>query len=176
MNEVVGLLLTGGASTRMGRDKAALFAHELADRLGAALPRSYEAGPGWTSLPVIADAGVGPLGALAAAAPVVAGADVVVVACDMPFVSAGLVSFLASSPGTVVPVADGHAQPVCARYSAGDVARAPALVAAGARSMRDLLDGATVTWVDNLPYDFTDVDTPEDLDRLGLAWPESAGR
>jgi len=171
VTDVAGLLLTGGASARMGRDKGALFAAALAERLVAALPQSYEVGPGWTTLPVVADAGIGPLGALAAAAPVVSGQDVVVVACDMPFVTAELLSVLAAAPGTAVPVADGHAQTLCARYAAADVARAPALVAAGARSMRDLLDGTEVAWLHDLPFDFDDVDTPDDLARLGLVWP-----
>lgn len=153
----------------MGRDKASLFAADLAAVLSAVFPRSYEVGPGRTTLPTVRDPGVGPLGALAAAAPLVAGLDVVVVACDMPFVTPELLSLLAASPGTAVPVAEGRAQTLCARYAAADVARAPALVEAGARAMRALLDDADVAWLADLPFDFADVDTPEDLERLGLA-------
>lgn len=178
MPDVAGLLLTGGASARMGRDKASLFSEALAQRLVEACGRAWEVGPGWTALPVVADPGEGPLAALAAAAPLVGGADVVLLACDMPAVSVELLRALASADGTVVPVVAGEAQPLCARYAAADVQRAPAVVAGGGRAMRALLDGADVAWADDFgrPGEFVDVDTPEDLADLGLEWPRSAGR
>jgi molybdenum cofactor guanylyltransferase len=178
VSDVVGLLLTGGSSARMGRDKAALFSATLAERLTEACGRALEVGPGWTSLATVADPGEGPLAALAAAASRVDGADVVLLACDMPSVSVGLLRDLACRAGTVVPVVAGRAQPLCARYAAADVQRAPEVVAAGGRAMRALLDGADVQWADDLgrPSEFVDVDTPEDLAGLGLEWPRSAGR
>lgn len=178
VSDVVGLLLTGGSSARMGRDKAVLFSVTLSERLAEACGRAFEVGPGWTSLPAVADPGEGPLAALAAAAPMVDGADVVLLACDMPSVSVELLRELASASGTVVPVVGGRVQPLCARYAADDVQRAPGVVSAGGRAMRALLDGAEVHWADDLgrPSEFVDVDTPEDLAGLGLEWPRSAGR
>lgn len=161
----------------MGRDKAGLFSIGLAARLTEACGQAFEVGPGWTSLPAIADPGEGPLAALAAAASAVDGADVVLLACDMPSVSVELLRALASMEGTVVPVVGGRAQPLCARYAAADVQRAPGVVAAGGRAMRALLDGAKVQWADDFgrASEFVDVDTPDDLAGLGLEWP-SAGR
>jgi molybdopterin-guanine dinucleotide biosynthesis protein A len=174
---VAGLLLTGGAGRRLGQDKAALFAVDLAARLAAATAPTYEIGPGRTALPTVPDPGEGPLAALAAAASVLADDDAVVLACDMPFVTEALLRFLASQPGTAIPVVDGRMQPLCARWSAANLARAPSVVAGGGRAMRALLDDATdVTWLDEAAWShvatachFADVDTPDDLVRLGLA-------
>jgi molybdopterin-guanine dinucleotide biosynthesis protein A len=68
---------------------------------------------------------------------------------------------------------DGRDQPLCAKWAAADLARAPALFEAGERSLRPLLDGARRVGPANwgLVADaraFADVDTPADLARLGL--------
>ena len=170
---VTGLLLTGGTSSRLGRPKAELFAAGVAAALAqAGVPEVLEVGPGWTDLRAIADPGEGPLAALAAAAPWVADAALVV-ACDMPLVTPGLLQWLADQPGTAVPVVDGRVQPLCARYAAADVQRAVDVVAGGGRAMRALLDDAAVTWLDEAAWStvaesrsFLDVDTPADLTRL----------
>src|SRR5688572_21819315 len=170
---VAGLLLTGGAGRRLRQDKAVLFAADLAARLAAVTNPTFEIGPGRTSLQTVPDPGQGPLAALAAwaAASAVLPDDVVVLACDMPFVTEALLRFLAEQPGTAIPVVDGRMQPLCARWSARDLARAPGVVARGGRAMHALLDDADdVLWLDESAWShvatachFTDVDTPDDL-------------
>lgn len=163
-----GILLTGGASRRLGRDKARLpMARHVADVLREALDGPViEVGAGTTGLPCVADdSGEGPLAALALVPP----ADSVVLACDLPRVTVALVQALAACPGTAVPVVGGRAQPLCARYSIDALALVPALVAAGERRMTALLDAVEVEWLHALAPDeqFADVDTPADLARLG---------
>lgn len=172
----VGLLLTGGASRRLGADKAAALAPRVAQVLQAAVDGPvYEVGPGYTDLPVIREAqpGQGPLAALTA----VPHEDSLVVACDLPFVGEPLLRFLAAQSGTVVPVVDGREQWLCARYRAEALARAAALVTAGERRMQALVDEDTV-FLDETGWghvararDFADVDTPEDATRLGVVIP-----
>jgi len=184
---VAGMLLTGGGSRRMGRDKAAIVVagERLADRTAALLAAVadpvVEVGPGYSGLPHTLEdpPGSGPLAAVAAgAARLTTGTGgipaALVVATDLPRLSLGLLGLLAGhpGPGCVVPLdAGGRAQLVCARYSADALTRAPGLLAAGHRSLRALLDGVEVTW---LPPEqwigaagtsgaLTDVDTPEDL-------------
>jgi molybdopterin-guanine dinucleotide biosynthesis protein A len=155
---IAGLLLTGGRSTRYGRDKGPLFGPRVADVLRQVADPVHEVGPGWTSLPAVADPGEGPLRALACAP---ACGDALVLACDLPLVSAPLLRWLADQPGTAVPVVEGRAQPLCARYSQRTLARAGAVVG---RAMRDLLDVADdVTYLDTSDWDpalFADVDSP----------------
>jgi molybdopterin-guanine dinucleotide biosynthesis protein A len=183
---VAALLLTGGASRRLGQDKATLVVggERLCDRAARLLAEVadpvLEVGPGHTWLPTV-DEGTerrGPLAAVAAgAAALPAGTAALVLAVDMPFVTAALLAALAHhpSPLTVVPVdAGGRLQPLCARYSPAALAAAPDLVAAGARAMAALLDADGRAEVDVEvwaplagPAPFADVDTPADL--AGLA-------
>jgi molybdopterin-guanine dinucleotide biosynthesis protein A len=101
------------------------------------------------------------------------GGQVVVVATDLPLLTQSFLAWLAARPGprSVVPVAAGRAQPLCARYSPGDLLVAAALVAEGARSMHDLLDSIDAETVSEQDWAqggdglelLLDVDTPDDL-------------
>jgi molybdenum cofactor guanylyltransferase len=183
---VPGLLLTGGASTRMGVAKATLeidgvsLARHAARLLGDVCDPVLEVGPGYTTLPTVSErhAGRGPLVALVAgadAAPV--GTPLLLLACDLPFVTRELLHRLVSFPGdgTVVPVdRAGELQPVCARYSVDAVARARELVGAGERSLRRLLDEGELTVLEtDDDRSLVDVDTPEEAARWGIQRPGS---
>ena len=186
-----GLLLTGGASRRMGEDKALIEVggRRLVDHAAALLTAVadpvIEVGPGWSGLPAVREdpPGSGPLAALGAGAGALraAGHDgaVLVLAVDMPRVGVELLRFLAGRPGTTtaVPRAGGHPQPMCARYGPDVLAAVDERLAAGGRSLRDLLEtlaaSGAVSWVEPEEWEpvagpeaFADVDTPEDLRRL----------
>ena len=197
MPVAAGLLLTGGASARLGAPKAEVRrdGERLADR-GARLLRAVcdpalEVGPGVSPLPAVREdpPGGGPLAAVAAGAAALRArgstAAVLVLAVDLPFVDVGLLRWLAdrAPAGTLVPRVAGLAQPLCARYAADDVAVAASRLAAGASSMRALLATLAVTYVDESewgsvapPDAFADVDTPDALARAGLDWPAPPGR
>ncbi|HVW35182.1 MAG TPA: molybdenum cofactor guanylyltransferase, partial [Acidimicrobiia bacterium] len=166
-DRVAGLLLTGGASRRMGRDKALLEVdgQRLVDRaaavLGAVADPVLEVGPGWSGLPAVREdpPGSGPLAALSAGAAELRArghsGPVLVLAVDMPRVSAELLRFLAGRagpPATAVPRAGGHPQPMCARYGPDVLAAVDRRLAAGGRSLRDLLESLAeegrVAWVE----------------------------
>ena len=201
---VAGLLLTGGASRRMGSDKALLEldGRRLVDRaaavLGAVAAPVIEVGPGWApGLACVREdpPGSGPLAALWAGAEALrtmgnrsavqpAGdrpaEAVLVLAVDMPAVSAALLRLLAEWPGahTVVPTSGGHPQPLCARYGIDALAAIPGLLSTGQRSLRSLLVAVEgqpggIDWVGRDQWRrvassdaFCDLDTPEDLRRL----------
>jgi molybdopterin-guanine dinucleotide biosynthesis protein A len=162
----------------------------LADRTARLLSQAaapvVEVGPGHSSLPTTREdpAGRGPLAALAAGAAWLeaAGAEgaFLVVAVDLPSISAELLHWLADRPGTgtVVPRVDGVAQPLCARYASGTGAVAARLVTAGERSMRALLEASAPEYTDEDAWSavasrasFADVDTPDDARRSGLEMP-----
>ena len=65
------------------------------------------------------------------------------VATDLPRLTAALLSWLADHPSraSVVPVALGVPQPLCARYPAGISTGRWSWLAMGRRAMRDLLEG-----------------------------------
>ena len=185
---VPGLLLTGGASSRMGVPKATLLVdgEPIAARLARLLARvctpALEVGPGYSELRRVEDEhpGMGPLAALVAGADAAGGSGpVLLVACDLPFVGEGLLSRLVTWPGTgtVVPVdRDGMLQPVCARYSHDAIRRARERLADGERSLRAVLGGVDVTRVEDVDdRELVDVDTPEDARRWGIGPPGSLG-
>jgi len=191
-----GILLTGGGSTRFGRDKAtAVFGGStLAERaarvLRAVTEPTVEVGPGVSGLPAVADARHGPLVALAAGLVflsdshpprrqgIYAGAPVLLLACDLPLVDVGLLRWLAQHPaaGSVVPLAGDPPlpQPLCARWSARALAAVVGLVDAGERSLRPLVAGSDVTFIPPAEWQavsgsadvLDDADTPAEFERL----------
>lgn len=188
MTSIVGVLLTGGTSRRLGTDKARLqldgetLAARAARVLHAVCPRAVEVGPGHTTLPHVREkpAGSGPLAALVAGANEGGAAVALLLAVDLPNVEAPLLQLLHDWPGdtTVVPVANGVVQPVCARYGAAALARARLACLRGESSLRAVLDGPDVELVDEsvwtrvAPLDvFVDVDVAADAARFGLEMP-----
>lgn len=181
---VAALLLTGGASRRMGRDKATLVfdGEPLARRTAALLRRRadpvLEVGPGFTDLPHVLEEppGSGPLAAMAAGGAALGArhhqGPVLVVGTDLPRLGDAFLRTLAEYPApaaeySVVPRdAAGRPQPVCARYSPDALLRAQELVAGGHRSVMALLERVPVTWLDTAEGEAAlfDVDTPEDLE------------
>jgi molybdopterin-guanine dinucleotide biosynthesis protein A len=190
MARPAGLLLTGGASRRMGTDKAAIVVDgvRLSERTAALLAEVaapvVEVGPGFTALPrtVEAPRGSGPLHAVAAGAVFLAAAGhpgpALVVATDLPRLTAGLLRTLATwpAPGCVVPVAGGRSQPACARFSPEALAEAVALAHAGRSSLMAVLDRVEVEWLApdqwlpgaGRPDALADADTADDLAGLGI--------
>ena len=137
---MIGVVLAGGASARMGAPKATIevggvalgerAARALRDagleiawvaKEGDALPETDA--PVWTE----SRAERHPLAGILEALERAGGRAVLVCACDMPFVVPELVADLARRPGTVVPEAGGRLHPLLARY---DAAAADALAAA----------------------------------------------
>jgi len=187
---VVGILLSGGSSRRMGIDKASMLVAgvpcgvRVASALQSVAIRSIEVGPGGSGLPSVWEQppGRGPLAAVAAGAEALTGHaalahPALVVACDLPFLTDSVLATLASWPGShsVVPVVEGQAQTLCARWSVTDLAAVAALVVSGRRAMSALLERPGVELVDEIRWPggldrraFADVDTPDDLQRLGL--------
>ena len=178
MHIVHGLVLTGGTSSRMGADKATIdfdgltlaarVARALAPVARPVLAVGHDAG---TGLEAIDDPKDGPLAALVAGADALAARNadgpIVLVACDLPFVTSRVLTEVIVGLGeaaAAVPVVGGRDQPLAACYGPRALSVARRLVAEGERSMRALLeqiDVARLTVAD--AGDLADVDTPADL-------------
>lgn len=164
-SHLAAVVLAGGASRRMGRDKAAMAHPEkrgqsmlehtvavLAERCSpilvvAAPGQSVPAIPGVVVLrDQLRSAGPLPATGLGLRAAADAGADrAFVCAVDMPLLSAGLIDDLAGcSDADIVVPWDGQDHYLAGIYRTGLAAVVESLVAAGARSMRVLAD-AVVT-------------------------------
>ena len=191
---VAGLLLTGGASRRLGGVPKATLRRDgerLVDRgarlLGAVCSTVLEVGPGYGSGPSTHEtpSGGGPLTALAAGAAALGTAaeqdrPVLALAVDLPFVDVPLLRWLAEHPSsaTIVPLVDGVPQTLCARYAPDAMGVAAELLASGERSLRSLLAVVPIVEVGEDEWgtvadasSFADVDTLDDVTRAGLELP-----
>jgi molybdopterin-guanine dinucleotide biosynthesis protein A len=182
---VGGVLLTGGRSSRLGFDKTLIeaggetLAMRLGRRLAAVVEIAVEVGPAKSGLEPVSegDPRQGPLVALLAGVRRLREkghhGHVIALASDMPGVGEGLLSYMAGHPSkrSVMPIYQGVAQVLCARYSAGDLDRLEVACGSGERSLRaalSVLDApvmlAEADWVRVAgPFALFDVDTRHDL-------------
>lgn len=157
LSHASAIVLCGGRSTRMGRDKASLpFGDEtLLDRTirlletvtsdivvvareGQVVPSAHQ---------VVRDPveGLGPLAGLAVGLRAIRGDRAFVAACDMPFLRPSLVErVIALSDGyeAAVPHIGGVLMTTCAVYGRGLAERADELIALGRRRLVDLVEHA----------------------------------
>lgn len=192
MLDVEGFILVGGASSRMGRDKSRLMlgsqttVERIAEAMSEVATRIQLVGGRddqnrFESVPDMADSW-GPLGGIQAALHAAEAAWCMVIACDLPFVSGGLLRRLLELRSNktedfdaVVPIqADEYPQPLCAVYQ-----RLPCLDAAdqsigkGDHSPRALLDRVNTRYVpfariadlSGASNFFFNINTPENYER-----------
>ena len=131
MKDIEGAILAGGQSVRMGRDKSTLVLGGVSvlERVGGAVaplvgrlrvigdrltdPKGYPVQPDLRP-------GLGPLSGIHAALATAESSTVLVVACDLPFITSkflgGLIALLEQGTDAVMPRVSGRAVPVCALY------------------------------------------------------------
>ena len=187
MVDIEAFILAGGASSRMGTDKSQLLIQRqtFTDRIAETLLMLTDSvtivgrKTSSSNLPTIPDVYLqwGALGGVHAALAACKREWAIVVACDLPFVTAELFSFLAGlrlDQEAVTPLQqDGRPQPLCALYRIDPcLQRATELIEAGHRRPLDLLDAVKTRWVEfeqlrNLAQAesfFVNINTPEDYD------------
>ena len=184
MNELQAFILAGGASSRMGTDKSQLpldgqtFTERIAETLLKLTDSVFVVGrQAESGLPCVPDvyAQWGALGGLHAALTACKREWAIVVACDLPFVTAELFSFLAEKRvdhEAVVPIQeDGRPQPLAALYRVDPcLQRATELIEAGRRRPLDLIEAvktcrvsfAEIRNLDQAERFFVNINTPSD--------------
>jgi len=190
--DCTAIILAGGDSQRMGSDKANLLLGEqtLLQRVIATMQQvfpqvivSVRQPRPEIDLPQVCDeqssagmqTGSGPLAGLAAGLGQVTTPWAFVVACDMPFVEPAMVELLAKyrpEYQAVVPVVQGHPQPMAAFYAGTCLGTIRAHLAGGGKnSLRAVLERLQVRYVDQAEllkadpalHSFFDLDTPQDV-------------
>jgi molybdenum cofactor guanylyltransferase len=183
MKDTEAFILVGGASRRMGTDKSQLlidrqtFTERISETLLKLTDSVTLVGGQADKLPSVSDVYPqwGALGGLHAAVTACKRDWAIVVACDLPFVTAELFLFLSSlrlDHEAVVPIQpDGRPQPLAALYSADPCRqRATELIETGRRRPLDLLETVQTRWVSfdemrNLEQAerfFVNINTPSD--------------
>jgi molybdopterin-guanine dinucleotide biosynthesis protein A len=194
-NDTEAFILTGGASRRMGTDKSQLlidgqtFTARIAETLLKLTDSVCVVGrEADSNLRSFADVYPqwGALGGLHAALNACTREWAIVVACDLPFVTAELFSFLAETRldhEAVVPMQeDGRPQPLAALYRAEPCRqRATELIEAGRRRPLDLLEAVKTRWVsfaeirnlDHAERFFVNINTPSDYYEATRSGPDA---
>lgn len=189
ISQLQAFILAGGQSRRMGRDKSQLllenqtFTDRIAETLltvtdSITLVGAREPNPRFSSVPDLYPEW-GALGGLHAALAACRSEWAIVVACDLPFVTAELFNYLASlrdEHDAVVPLqSDGRPQPLSSLYRIEPcLQRATELIEAGKRRPLDLLELVNTRWVpfkeltnlDQSEKFFVNINTPEDYDAV----------
>lgn len=187
IEDSTAVILAGGASRRMGKDKANLRFGEqtLLQSVIATLQPLFaeviisvrEIRPGVALRQVCDDpAHRGPLGGLLAGLEAAKTPWIFLVACDMPFISPAVAEYLAQRRGrhqAVVPMVHGHPQPLAAFYAQSCLVPIRNLLqeATAKHSLRSALarldtcyvEESELRAVDPHLYSFFDLDTPQDV-------------
>ncbi len=181
------VILAGGRSRRMGQDKASLLFGEqtlLQSVLATLQPifvetiisaREYRADFAQRQI-LDNPAHQGPLGGLLAGLEAATTPWIFLVACDMPFISSLVIEKLAAlRPGyqAVVPMVQGHPQPMAALYNQSAMTQIRAVLdnPLAKHSLRGVLEVLKVRYVeedelrsaDPQLHSFFDLDTPQDV-------------
>ena len=189
ISQVQGFILAGGQSRRMGRDKSQLtlenqtFTERITQTLlevtdSVTIVGSRETNSPYASVPDVYPSW-GALGGLHGALAACRSEWAIVVACDLPCVTAELFHYLASfrdGHEAVVPLQpEGRPQPLSSLYRVEPcLERATELIEAGRRRPLDLLELVNTRWVPfsevrNLAQAekfFVNINTPDDYDAL----------
>jgi molybdopterin-guanine dinucleotide biosynthesis protein A len=180
--ERAGFVLVGGKSSRMGQDKALLpyggatLIQHIAAQVVAAAGQVALVGPperyGFLGFPVIADSvpDFGPVAGIHAALQAPNSTWNLIVACDMPGVTAEFLRGMLDAaeqcgPGCLVPRGpSGRLQPLCAVYHRTCFAGIDQAIHANIRKVRDAIAGLRVhEWPVADDGWFRNLNTPEDL-------------
>lgn len=186
--DIEGAILAGGRSSRMGRDKSALVLGGVSvlERVGGSMvplvarirvigdrvtePRGYVVQPDLRP-------GLGPLSGIHAALATAESSTVLVVACDLPFVTtellAGIIELMEDGTEAVVPRVSGRAVPVCALYRRACLDRLQARLDRGELKAQQFVASLATTYVDEDVLARLDpqgiclknINTPEDFEQ-----------
>lgn len=184
--EPVGVVLAGGSSRRMGRDKTLLSAggESLPARAArhlatvcaevAVADRGRRLLPGLPSLPD--GPGRGPAAGILGAAEAYPGRRLLVLACDLPRIPEGLLAALAQAPEAdwVVPRWQEGVEPLCSLYGPAALAALGRRIARGLFALHELaeedlavriLEGGELARFGDPREIFLNLNAPEDWER-----------
>jgi molybdopterin-guanine dinucleotide biosynthesis protein A len=182
---IYGLVLAGGASQRMGRDKAALAYHgkpqlqwafELLSSVSAktfvSVRPDQRDEPTRAALPQIVDIqpGLGPIAGISAAFAEHSNVAWLVLACDLPFLSHGALAHLIANrdPSRIATAYrsthDGLPEPLCAIWEPASREIVSQWIALGKQCPRKLLINSSTALIDQIdPRGLDNVNTPDEF-------------
>lgn len=199
IRNVTGVILAGGKSSRLGRNKSFIKIDGIAliERVVTAISSVFEHRLLITNtpeeyahlgLPMVQDLikGIGPLGGVYTGLSTISDDAGFFVACDMPYLSPALVRHIAelrSGYDAVVPRIGSMVEPLHSLYARSSIAPLKEIIDSGRRQILELFPRIKVRYVEEMTlrgFDpelrcFANVNRPEDLaniaDQVRLKWP-----
>ena len=188
-----GIILAGGASARLGQDKALVevagrplvervveVLRPLVDEIVLVTPSPERLA--WLGLPAVDDVypGIGTLGGLHAGLNAIQNPYGLAVGCDMPFLNRDLLAFMMAQIGeneVIMPRVGRFYEPLHAIYARSLLPVLEARILAGQRRIRHACEGLQTRYIredeiaafDPDHLSFFNVNTPEDLVRARAA-------
>lgn len=185
---LTGIILSGGKSSRMGREKGLCLLKEkpliafsikalnnVCDSLIiSANNRQYDS----FGYPVVKDeiAGIGPAGGIYSCLKASGTDDNYIISSDTPMITPELIRHILSHKSNydaVVPVVNGFTEPLCAFYRKSCIASFRESIFAGKYKIQDIIKGLNCNFIKIEPTEifyhshlFTNVNTLEDLTKL----------
>jgi molybdopterin-guanine dinucleotide biosynthesis protein A len=182
---IYGLVLAGGASQRMGQDKAALHYHgkpqlqwayellsSICERTFVSVRPDQVNDPTRASLPQIVDTrpGIGPIAGISAALQMYPNAAWLILACDLPFLSRDVLINLVKhrDPARIATAYrsahDNLPEPLCAIWEPSSANIVQAWIDAGKQCPRKLLINSNAALLDQLDARALDnINTPDEF-------------
>jgi molybdopterin-guanine dinucleotide biosynthesis protein A len=182
---MVSAILAGGRNTRYPSTKAFIEVEgtRLVERtlfelrkLGSSVVISTNAPEDffYLGVPLVGDIvqGKGPMGGLLSLFKATGADEVLIVACDMPFVSGSVLELLADSPQAMATICrrDGRAEPLLAKYNASIVPELLSRIEGDRLSMRRMIEAMDVLYIEEEQWrevdpggrSFLNINTPDD--------------
>ena len=184
LSPLYGLVLAGGSSTRMRRDKAALELHgrpqltwayalltRHCERVFVSVRADQRTEAVRAGFPQVVDIheGIGPIAGIAAAQVAHPHSAWLVLACDLPFVDDEMLARLIAARRADQPVtayrstSDGLPEPLCAIFEPASAPMVRESIAAGRNCPRKLVIASDVPLIEQTAPLLGNVNTPEDL-------------
>jgi molybdopterin-guanine dinucleotide biosynthesis protein A len=186
---VSGIILAGGASSRLGQDKALaeIAGRPLIERVvdvlrdlvrEIVLVTPFPGELAWLGLSTVTDLypGVGTLGGLHAGLAAIASTYGLVVGCDMPFLQRDFLAYMIAQiedQDVIMPKIGRYYEPLHALYARRTLPALERSILAGQRRIRQALVGLRIRYIvegeidafDPEHLSFFNVNTPDDLER-----------
>ncbi|MBN2175805.1 MAG: molybdenum cofactor guanylyltransferase [Bacteroidales bacterium] len=187
-DQITGIILCGGKSSRMGKDKGLCLLNNeplvkyviriLKIACDALLIGTNDNNYETFGIPVVPDhfKGIGPIGGIYSCLQASSTDRNIVLSCDMPLITVELVRFIIEQPGNpdaIVPLFEGLPEPLCALYHKRTIPKIKYSIEKGDYKIQDVLNLLNTRYVvidSELTWShkdlFYNINSADDLDRI----------
>lgn len=187
MENITGIILAGGKSSRMGTDKGLLslngkkivehISEALAQNTNTILVIANNTSYDFLGYKVFQDIikNCGPMGGIYTALEYSETENNMIASCDIPAVSSGMIEYIISQTAdedALIPIHNGETEPLCAVYKKTSANKIKEIINSGNYKMKDALKKLNTRYIDVTQYAgyttnlFSNINTPQEFKAL----------